>query len=236
MNALRSPASQLPLLLAFQLGVALIRPGDGVRFSLYFGLLLLLGYLGRGSWGWILRACWILPLTLCGLPMLFTTPGPGLGQLGSWTVTQPGLEKFLAFQARAWLSLAASLWLLGQHPARQLLGAFQALKLPWLFTALVSMMLSYVEVLGQEFRRMQVARAARSAASRAPSWRWQVETVGHQAGTLMLRSQLRAQRVHEAMVSRGYRGGPLPEDPPPGPCWWLVLPLGVLLIGLSQWP
>lgn len=35
---------------------------------------------------------------------------------------------------------------------------------------------------------MQVARVARSAAPRAPSWRWQVETTGNQAGALMLHS------------------------------------------------
>jgi cobalt/nickel transport system permease protein len=141
-------------------------------------------------------------------------------------------------QLRALLSLAASLLLLNHLSSTQLLAGLRELRFPWLFTALVSMMLRYVELLGQEFQRMKVARAARSAAVRPPSWWWQAGAAGHLAGSLMVRSQHRAQRVHDAMVSRGYNGGPPPGFGPKCETrFWLSTALiGLVLLGLSRWP
>lgn len=233
------PSSQCILLtLALQLAVGLVLPGQWWRFGIFAAILLSTAILLSQPLTRLARSLWILPFTFCAFPMLFTTPGQQLGQVLGWPLTDFGLEKFLSLQLRALLSLAASILLLNHLGPAQLLAGLRDLRFPWLFTAMVSMMLRYVDLLRHEFKRMSVARAARSASARPPSWWWQAGAAGHLAGSLMLRSQHRAQRVHCAMLSRGYSGGPPPGLPQRSHHLRMlpVTAIALLLLGLSRWP
>jgi cobalt/nickel transport system permease protein len=68
-------------------------------------------------------------------------------------------------------------------------------------------MLRYLEVVGDELRRMRIASASRGFSARDPR-HWPVLAKG--VGALFIRSFERGERVHLAMVSRGYSGR-LPE-------------------------
>jgi cobalt/nickel transport system permease protein len=64
-------------------------------------------------------------------------------------------------------------------------------------------MVRYLEVIVGEASRMRIARMSRGY---DPRWLWQARAVAASAGTLFVRSFERGERVHLAMVSRGYAG------------------------------
>ena len=64
-------------------------------------------------------------------------------------------------------------------------------------------MVRYSDVLLDELRRMRIARLSRG---HDPRWLWQSRAIGATAGTLFVRSFERGERVHIAMLSRGYDG------------------------------
>jgi cobalt/nickel transport system permease protein len=64
-------------------------------------------------------------------------------------------------------------------------------------------MVRYLEVIVDELGRMRTAMAARGY---DPRWLWQVRPIATSAGALFIRSYERGERVHAAMVSRGFSG------------------------------
>jgi cobalt/nickel transport system permease protein len=64
-------------------------------------------------------------------------------------------------------------------------------------------MIRYVDVVSDEMRRMRIARESRGFTARDPR-HWPV--VARSLGALFIRSYERGERVHLAMVSRGYTG------------------------------
>jgi cobalt/nickel transport system permease protein len=68
-------------------------------------------------------------------------------------------------------------------------------------------MVRYGDVIASEMRRMRVARESRGYQAR---WLWEARALASSAGTLFIRSYERGERVHLAMLSRGY-GGAMPE-------------------------
>jgi cobalt/nickel transport system permease protein len=118
-----------------------------------------------------------------------------------------------------------------------LLVALQQLKVPGLFVAIVGLMWRYLFVLGDEVSRMLRARASRSAS--APESRaggtlfWRARVTGGMAGSLFVRSVERADRVHAAMLSRGYSQElPASESAPLSGEAKRVLYLGTCLLAL----
>jgi cobalt/nickel transport system permease protein len=68
-------------------------------------------------------------------------------------------------------------------------------------------MYRYIFLLAEESLRMTRARDSRSAVlERQPSPIFQAKTTGSMIGSLLLRSFERSERVHQAMVARGYQG------------------------------
>ena len=76
--------------------------------------------------------------------------------------------------------------------------------MPRLFVLIAATTHRYLPLVGDEMRRTRTALLARgwrarSAAGAAP--------VGRVAGTLFLRAHARGERVHRAMLARGYEAG-----------------------------
>jgi cobalt/nickel transport system permease protein len=84
-------------------------------------------------------------------------------------------------------------------------------------------MIRYFDVIADDMRRMKVARQSRG---HDPRWLWQARAVATSAGALFIRSYERGERVHLAMLSRGFTGS-LPELAEGG------APLGSWLAALS---
>ncbi|MDQ4057703.1 MAG: cobalt ECF transporter T component CbiQ [Actinomycetota bacterium] len=88
-----------------------------------------------------------------------------------------------------------------------ILQGMQRLRVPSVFVAVAGFMIRYGDVIASEMRRMRVARESRGYEAR---WLWQTRALASSAGTLFIRSYERGERVHLAMLSRGY-GGSMPE-------------------------
>src|SRR5262249_17579757 len=77
-------------------------------------------------------------------------------------------------------------------------------KVPGLLIRLILLSYRYVFVLADEFARLRIALRVRGYRNRAN--RHSYRTVGHVTGTLLVRSQERAERVEQAMRCRGFDG------------------------------
>jgi cobalt/nickel transport system permease protein len=109
----------------------------------------------------------------------------------------------LTILAKNSLAFLMMLLLAASTPWRDLLRALRKLGVPRVLVATLQFMERYVHVLGDELRRMTTARWARSFGRR--SWlSWSLLT--SMIATLLLRSFERSERVHLAMLSRGWNG------------------------------
>lgn len=143
-----------------------------------------------------------LPFVAFAVLLPFLSAGPEISLLGV-SVSQTGLWDAWNILAKATLGVGASLVLASTTSAHELLQGVQRLRAPGLMVQIMTFMVRYVEVTGAELDRMRIARASRGFEPRRPR-HWRV--LGHSAGTLFIRSYERGERVHLAMLSRGYDG------------------------------
>lgn len=113
---------------------------------------------------------------------------------GGWLSFASILLRFLLTVSAALVLVAAT----GLQPLCVALGRFGV---PWVFTAQLLFMFRYAFVLGGEASRMATARTLRSNGRAL-----RLADYGPLVGHLLLRSFERAQRVHLAMVARGFDG------------------------------
>ena len=94
------------------------------------------------------------------------------------------------------------------------------LRVPTTITTIATLMLRYFDVIVGEARRMRIARIARG---HDPRLLWQAGATARGVGTLFLRSYERGERVHLAMLSRGWNGEmPVLQERPAGHREWLL--------------
>ncbi len=220
------PRARILLGIGFILTAALLSPGAWGAYVLLFSLTLSAALACGLGIPWMLRRSLLaLPVAVVALPLLFTESGVALAhfELGfaSLAVTQAGLVRFISVVMKTWLSFQAALLLAALSPFNEILRALGALGVPRLLVALMAMMWRYLFVLAGTAARLLQARAARSADPQEPTGRrggglaWRARVVGGMSGTLLLRSFERAERIHAAMLARGFdgeiRGLPLPR-------------------------
>ena len=97
-------------------------------------------------------------------------------------------------------------------------------------------MVRYLDVVTDEMARMRVARESRGFTARDIR-QWPV--LARSAGALFIRSYERGERVHLAMLSRGYTGTmPLLDSVAATPAQWArsaLLPAAALAVCLAGW-
>jgi cobalt/nickel transport system permease protein len=124
---------------------------------------------------------------------------------------QGGWDLMLAVLARAIIAFLALIWLAGTTRFDALLAGLRQLRVPILLVAVIGMTVRYLAVLAGELDNMQRARLART--TRASVWNdWHF--LPNLIGCLFLRSLDRAERVHQAMLARGWTGEPRSLDAP----------------------
>lgn len=114
-----------------------------------------------------------------------------------------GLWAMWGILAKATIGLAATLVLTATTPLPDLVHGLERLRVPRVLTAIAGFMVRYADVVVGDLRRMRVAMASRGA---DPRWLWQARAVAASAGALFVRSFERGERVHLAMLSRGFDG------------------------------
>ena len=103
---------------------------------------------------------------------------------------------------RAYLSACAATLLLATTPFPTLLHALDRLRVPHFFLTVVHFLYRYLSVVYEQAKSMRRARQCRAPQPRRSLWEAAAATVG----SLFLRSHDRAERVHRAMLARGFRG------------------------------
>ncbi len=168
-------------------------------------------------YGLVLRRSVVeLPFVGFALLLPFVATGPQTEVLGV-AVSSSGLADGATLLARATLGVWTSVLLAATQRPVALLRGLERLRVPGVLVQIAGFMLRYVEVVVGEMRRMRVAREARGFRTRDVR---QFPTLAHAAGSLFIRSYERGERVHLAMLSRGYQGsmpdlGAVTELPPP---------------------
>lgn len=202
----RCPAHVKLLAALATLIVIVATPGRAVwAFAVYFALVLVILGLAR------LSVRLVLPRLAVELPFLvFAVLLPFLGtdpriQMGPVSLSEPGLWAAWTLAAKATLGVLIAIALSATTSTTELLDAMRRLRVPDLFVQILTAMVRYIHVVGQESSRMSRARAARGfSAKGVRSW----PVLGLALGTLFIRSYERGERVHCAMLSRGYSGQP----------------------------
>jgi cobalt/nickel transport system permease protein len=118
-------------------------------------------------------------------------------------VSASGLWAAWNIGAKATIGLTVSIVLTATTPIPDLIRGLGALRVPAVVTSIMTFMVRYAEVIAAEAHRMRIARLARA---HNPRWFWQARAIAHSVGTLFVRSYERGERVHLAMLSRGYVG------------------------------
>ncbi|MEW2414179.1 cobalt ECF transporter T component CbiQ [Streptomyces sp. NPDC046866] len=197
------PHCKLAAAFAFVL-VVVSTPREAVwAFGLYAVLLAAVTALARIPAGFLLRRLLIeVPFVLFAVLMPFVAQGERVDVLGL-SLSVSGLWGAWNVLAKGTLGVAASVLLASTTELRALLLGLQRLKLPPLLVQIASFMVRYGDVITDELRRMSIARRSRGFEARGIR-HWGV--LAKTAGALFIRSYERGERVHLAMVSRGYTG------------------------------
>ena len=176
-----------------------------------------------------------LPFVAFAVLLPFVAAGPQVEVLGL-SVSRTGLAAGGGLLAKATLSILAATILAATTEPRALLRGLERLRLPQVLVQILMFMIRYADVVGGELHRMRVARESRGF--RGGGLRG-LRVMAATAGSLFVRSYERGERVHLAMLSRGYSGR-LPTGPvaavAPG-AWAVALSLpvaaaAVLLTGM----
>ncbi|MXG88356.1 cobalt ECF transporter T component CbiQ [Nocardioides flavescens] len=143
-----------------------------------------------------------VPFVAFAVLIPFVAHGPRVEVLGL-SLSESGLLSAWGLLAKGTLGVLASLTLAATTEAQDLLRGLERLRMPDLLVQIMGFMVRYLEVVTGELQRMRVARASRGFDARNPR-HWPV--LARSAGALFIRSYERGERVHLAMLSRGYTG------------------------------
>ncbi len=174
-----------------------------------------------------------VPFVVFALLVPFVATGPTVDVLGV-ALARDGLVDAGVLLAKATLGVVAAIVLAAtQHPRELLLG-LQRLRVPHLVVTIAGFMIRYVHVILDEMRRMRVARESRCFEARSLR---DGRVLAASLGSLFIRSYERGERVHLAMLSRGWQGSMPAMDglvDRPARAWaWTpaaVLPVGALAL------
>jgi cobalt/nickel transport system permease protein len=130
-------------------------------------------------------------------PVVLLSGAARAWQTGDWTAGA-------AVAAKAGLVVLLFAVLTTTTPVPALLQSMRRLGMPKAVGSVIALMERYIHLMGGELRRMRRARASRTVQAMGIGERFRSE--GQLLGALLLRSWNRSDRVHQAMLARGYAG------------------------------
>lgn len=225
------PRVKVMAVLLVIIGIVLTPDFAWVAYPLLWTLLGVLAVTGGvGVWRLNRLAGLALPFTLAAITLLVTTPGHPLVSIGSFNITDAGLGRFLGIVLKSWLAMQAALVFAITTHFTDLLWALESLGVPEVLIAIIGFMYRYLFTLKDEAERLLRARAARSGTAAGykagGGLRWRAQVTGGMVGNLFLRSYERSERVHAAMLARGYNGQIKRRENPP--LTWKAMALGAV--------
>lgn len=174
-----------------------------------------------------------IPFVAFAVLLPFVARGERVQVLGL-SLSESGLATGGGILAKATIAVLAATVLAATTEPRELLRGLDRLRLPQVLVQILMFMLRYADVVAGELHRMRIARESRGFRGRHLG---ALRVLGPAAGALFVRSYERGERVHLAMLSRGYTGR-LPQTGAgaPGVRQWatgLALPGAAALVLLA---
>lgn len=147
----------------------------------------------------------VLPLVLAAAMFVpfVRTGGQSWHVLGPLSIHEAGLAVFAAVAAKATIGTVSAVLLGATTTFPNTLRALEALRVPAMLTLIAGMTYRYLFVVAGEVGRMRNALTARAY---HPRHLGQAGALGRAATALFLRTHARGERVHLAMLSRGFTG------------------------------
>jgi len=204
-SPLHSTAPEVKVVAAFGLVLAAaITPAQAVWSYAIFGAMAAIAIaIARLPLRFVLiRMAGVLPFIGIAAVIPFVSTGEQIEVMGV-SMSQEGLWAAWGIFAKASLGVAVSVTLAGTTEVADMLRGMNRLRVPAALTAIAGFMVRYIEVVAGEISRMRIAMTARGY---DPRWLAQTRPIASAAGTLFVRSYERGERIHSAMVSRGYTG------------------------------
>lgn len=240
-----APRVKVVVTVALILSNALLPDGSWLSFGLTWLIVLALNAAAQLGLAFTLkRSIVALPFALVAASAIFSPRGEPLAiwDLGFVTLipTDFGLIRFVSILIRSWLSVQLAMLLAATTQFPDLIHALEHLRVPRVLTTIIAFLYRYLYVLTDEVFRMQRARQSRSAGNPdtthgGPLF-WRIKVTGGMAGQLLLRSYERADRIYNAMLSRGYTGYIRTLHPHTlKSSDWLTLLFSFSIIAFIQW-
>ncbi len=190
-------------LLAFVLVVVATPREWFLAYAFYLVVLAGVIAVSRVPFGYLLpRLVVELPFVVFAVLLPFIAHGPQVQVLGL-SLSEPGLLAAWGLLAKGTLGVLASLTLAATTEPDDLLRGLQRLRLPDLLVQIMGFMIRYLDVVTGDLKRMLTAMRSRCCDPRSPR-HW--PALAKALGALFVRSYERGERVHLAMLSRGYTG------------------------------
>jgi cobalt/nickel transport system permease protein len=185
------PECKVLATIVFVLAVALVPRGTLVwPYALDALLLLAVAVFGRADPRMLAgRLVMEAPFVLFVVVLPFVSPD------GGWLA--------VSILCKATLAVLATGVLAWTTTGPEILRGAERLGLPRQLVAIAGFALRYFNVIGEELRRMRLARAQRGDRAR---WLWQSRAAARGVAALAVRTLDRGERVHAAMLARGYDG------------------------------
>jgi cobalt/nickel transport system permease protein len=153
------------------------------------------------------RAVIEIPFIFFAVLMPFFGKGDQV-DVGPFSLYVDGIEAALSIVAKGTLGVLTAVILSTSTTAREILRGLERLKLPRMMVQIATFMLRYINVISDEMERMKVARESRGFEAKGIQ-HWKI--LATVAAALFIRSYERGERIHLAMLSRGY-DGELPQE------------------------
>jgi cobalt/nickel transport system permease protein len=198
-----APEAKLVAAFGFVAAVA-VTPRQAVwAFGVYAILVAGLVSLARLSPGFVvLRLLAVAPFVLFALIIPFVAGGDTT-EIGGVSVSVDGLWGMWNILAKATLGASVSIVLTATTEIPDVIRGLGVLRVPALFTAIATFMVRYLELVVDELGRMRMAMTSRGYDPRSIL---QARPIASAGGALFVRSYERGERVHAAMLSRGFAG------------------------------
>lgn len=187
------------------IAIGLLRDWELSVASLGFSLMLVI--LAKLPVRWYLLRMMGLTLFLLlflAWPVFFPAPDEATVEIGTLVLGRDSLFHLIGVLSRALAMVSLVLVHLATTPLPDTFKAAHSLRVPGLLVQVLMLTYRYLFLLGEEFRRLRTALRVRGFRNRAAMHSYR--TIGQVAGTLLVRSLDRAERVAHAMRARGFEG------------------------------
>jgi cobalt/nickel transport system permease protein len=155
--------------------------------------------------------------------------------LAGWTLTltREGLAGGVLLGSRVLGSIGLAVAIFGSIPPHEFFAALRWCRIPRSLVEIALLMCRYIGSLFEQAGSIRAAQRVRLGYARPTR---SLASAGVLAGSLALRSIEQADRTHDAMVVRGYRGRmPLPPLPPLARRDWATLSILLILLAAAFW-